>query len=282
MIYSQATGGFGNQLYNYAIGFSLAQQYGDEFALDISPYKFSPRPFVLDQMTISGKVVSLFPPVKDTKLSRMTARALRILATNRYGLCRWLKESPATRNQFGSYDFSHKSSLYLEGYWQHYLYFDNYRDLLCKEFQLKEEFISESCRKLINQVQSEDSVAVHIRRGDYEASWVLNDSYYHEAFAFMNDKLKNPRYYIFCEDIPYIKEHYGYLSDATFVTGDFSLTDMEEFWLMSKCSHQIIANSTFSWWAAYLNTNPDKIVIAPEYMHWSKDYYPIDWHVLHA
>lgn len=282
MIYSQATGGFGNQLYNYAIGFSLAQQYGDEFTLDISPYKFSPRPFVLDQMTISGKVVSLFPPVKDTKLTRMTARALRILATNRYGLCRWLKESPATRNKFGSYDFSHKSSLYLEGYWQHYLYFDSYRDLLCKEFQLKEEFISESCRRLINQVQSEDSVAVHIRRGDYEASWVLNDSYYHEAFAFMNDKLKNPRYYIFCEDIPYIKEHYGYLSDAIFVTGDFSLTDMEEFWLMSKCSHQIIANSTFSWWTAYLNTNPGKIVIAPEYMHWSKDYYPIDWHVIHA
>lgn len=282
MIYSQATGGFGNQLYNYAIGFSLAQQYGDEFTLDISPYKFSPRPFVLDQMTISGKVVSLFPPMKDAKLSRMMARVLRILATNRYGLCRWIKESPETRNQFGSYDFSHKSSLYLEGYWQHYLYFDSYRDLLCKEFQLKEEFISESCRRLINQVQSEDSVAVHIRRGDYEVSWVLNDSYYHEAFAFMNDKLKNPRYYIFCEDIPYIKEHYGYLADAVFVTGSFSLSDMEEFWLMSKCSHQIIANSTFSWWAAYLNTNPKKLIVAPEYMHWGKDYYPTDWHVIRA
>lgn len=282
MIYSQATGGFGNQLYNYAIGFALAQQYGEEFTLDISPYQFSPRPFVLNQMTISGKVVSLFPPQKNTKLSRMTARALRILATNRHGRCRWLKESPDTRNRFGSYDFSHKASLYLEGFWQHYRYFDAYRDLLCKEFQLKEEFISAPCRRLIAQGQAEDSVAVHIRRGDYEAAWVLKDEYYHKAFAFMNEKLNNPHYYIFCEDIPYVKEHYGYLTDSTFVTGDFSLSDMEEFWLMSKCRHQVIANSTFSWWAAYLNTYSEKLVAAPEYMHWEKDYYPSDWHVIQA
>ncbi|MCM1264050.1 MAG: alpha-1,2-fucosyltransferase [Butyrivibrio sp.] len=282
MIYSQATGGFGNQLYNYAIGFALAQQYGESFTLDISPYKFSPRPFVLDQLTISGNIAYLFPPKKDTKLSRMTARILRIIATNRYGLCRWLKESPSTRNQFGSYDFSHKASLYLEGYWQHYRYFDSYHDLLCKEFQLKEEFISEQCRHLIQQVQAEDSVAVHIRRGDYEAAWLLNDDYYHNAFAFISSKLKNPRYYIFCEDIPYIKEHYGYLTNAVFVTGSFSLSDMEEFWLMSKCRHQIIANSTFSWWAAYLNTTSGKIVVAPEYMHWNKEYYPSGWNVLQA
>lgn len=280
MIYSQTTGGFGNQLYNYAIGFALAKQYGDNLIIDISPYKFSHRPFVLDQMTISGKVVSLFPPKKDTKLSRMAARALRILATNRYGRCKWIKERYDTRNQFADYNFSHKASLYLEGYWQHYRYFDNYRDLLYKEFQLKEEFISEPCHRLIDQVKNEDSIAVHIRRGDYEASWLLNDDYYHDAFNFMNDKLKNPHYYIFCEDIPYINEHYGYLTNATFVTGDFSMSDMEEFWLMSKCRHQIIANSTFSWWAAYLNTYAGKIVVAPKYMHWNKEYYPSDWNVL--
>lgn len=282
MIYSQATGGFGNQLYNYAIGFALAQQYGDELTLDISSYKFSPRPFVLDQMTISGTVSSIFPPGRDTRLSRMTARALRILATNRHGRCRWIKESANTRNQFGSYDFSYKASLYLEGYWQHYRYFDDYRDLLCKELQLKEEFISAPCRRLIEQGAAENSVAVHIRRGDYEAAWVLDDSYYHKAFAFMNDRLENPRYYIFCEDIPYVKTHYGYLPETTFVTGEFSLSDMEEFWFMSRCRHQIIANSTFSWWAAYLNTNPGKLVAAPEYMHWGRDYYPADWHVLQA
>lgn len=280
MIYSQATGGFGNQLYNYAIGFALAQTYHDELTIDTSHYSVTPRHFALDKLTISGKIVSLYPPRRDTKLSRMPARLLRIIATNRHGRCRWIKERFETRNQFGNYDFSHKASLYLEGWWQHYRYFDKYYDLLCKEFQLREEFISDTCRDLIKHSCLESSVAVHIRRSDYEASWVLDDDYYHKAFEFINEKLKNPHYYIFCEDIPYVREHYGLIPNATFVTDEFSMSDLEEFWFMSKCKHQITANSTFSWWAAYLNTNPGKIVIAPEYMHWTKDYYPSNWHVI--
>lgn len=280
MIYSQATGGFGNQLYNYAIGFALAQEYHDDLTLDISPYKFSPRPFVLDRLTISGKVVSLFPPARDTKICRIFARVLRILASNRYGLCKWIKEASDTRNRFGNYDFSHKASLYLEGYWQHYKYFDKYYSELCKEFQLKQEFMSAECKKLIESCSQENSIAVHIRKGDYEASWVLDDSYYYKAFAHMDAMAPNPHYYIFCEDIPYVQAHYGNLPNAVFVTADHTLSDLEEFYLMSKCRHQIIANSTFSWWAAYLNTHPDKQVIAPEYMHWTKDYYPESWIVL--
>lgn len=280
MIYSQVTGGLGNQLYNYAIGYALAKKYEDALILDISPYGFSPRPYVLDHFTITYKAVSLFPPKKDNKLSRMMARILRILATNRHGRCKWLKESPETRNQYGNYDFSHKKSLYLEGYWQHYRYFDECRDALCREFQLKEDFISETCADLIRQCTSQDSVAVHIRRGDYEAAWVLQDTYYHQAFDLLNQKLESPHYYIFCEDTDYVKEHYGYLPNMTFITGSYHLSDLEEFSLISKCRHQIIANSTFSWWAAYLNTNPDQIVVAPEYMHWTKDYYPKNWHVI--
>lgn len=280
MIYSQATGGLGNQLYNYAIGFALAKKYEDALTLDISPYRFSPRPYVLDHFTLSYPAVSICPASRDAKLSRMFARIRRILTTNRHGRCKWIKELPETRNQYGNYDFSHKKSLYLEGYWQHYRYFDAYRDLLCKEFQLKKEYISDACAALIAECTARDSVAVHIRRGDYEASWVLPDSYYHRAFEAVNQKLEAPHYYIFCEDVAYVKEHYGYLQNKTFITGSYPLSDLEEFFLMSKCRHQITANSTFSWWAAYLNTNPDKLVAAPEYRHWTKDYYPADWIVI--
>lgn len=282
MIYSQATGGFGNQLYNYAIGFALAKEYHDEFTLDISPYRFSPRPFVLDRLTISGHVDSLCPPMRDTRLCRMLARALRILSSNRHGRCRWIKESPETRNQYGNYDFSHKSSLYLEGYWQHYQYFNKYYAELCKEFQLKEEYISDNCSALLEKCAMENSVAVHIRKGDYEAAWILDDSYYKEAFSLIKEKVSEPCYYIFCEDISYVRKHYGSLPNAVFVTGEYSLSDLEEFFLMSKCRHQITANSTFSWWAAYLNTYPGKTVIAPEYMHWTKEYYPDNFIVLPA
>ena len=282
MIYSQATGGLGNQLYNYAIGYALARTYKEELTLDISAYAFSPRPYVLDHFTISGNVKSLFPPRKNNKLFRMAARLLRILASNRYGRCKWIKESFDTRNCYGNYDFSHKASLYLEGFWQHYRYFDDYRAELCQEFQLKEEYISSDCAALVEAFSSEESVAVHIRRGDYEAAWVLKDAYYHNAFSLMNERLTAPHYYIFCEDMDYVKEHYGYLPNMTLVTGEYKLTDLEEFYLISKCRHQIIANSTFSWWAAYLNTYADKLVIAPRYMHWTEEYYPENWHVISA
>ena len=225
MIYSQATGGLGNQFYNYAIGYSLAQEYNDDFILDISPYRFSPRPYVLDHFTISHKAVAMFPPARDNKLCRMFSRVLRIISSNRYGKCRWIKEQDFSRNSYYPYDFSHKASLYLEGYWQHYKYFDKYRDDLCREFLLKTDYITEDCQSLINECSSTNSVAVHIRRGDYEASWLLKDSYYHESFEIINNNTSNPHYYIFCEDIDYVKENFSYLSNMTFVTGSDRLSD---------------------------------------------------------
>lgn len=281
MIYSKATGGLGNQLYTYAIGFALAKKYGDALTIDLSQYRFSPRPYVLDHFTVSYPAVSICPSASDAKLCRMFARFCRILSTNRYGYCKWMKERfPETRNSYGCYDFSHKKSLYLEGYWQHYRYFDEYRDLLCREFQLKEEYITDACASLIEECTARDSVAVHIRRGDYEASWLLPDSYYHHAFEKISSLIPDPHYYIFCEDQAYVRERYGYLSNTMLITGNYGLSDLEEFHLMSKCRHQITANSSFSWWAAYLNTYPDKLAIAPEYKHWTKDYYPEDWIVI--
>ncbi len=282
MIYTQLTGGLGNQMFDYAIGYALAKDYNDKLTVDISAYKFSPRPFVLDSFQITGTVKSMFPPHNTSKICRMFARTMRIIASNRYGACKWIKESLDSRNAYGNYDFSHKKSLYLEGYWQHYKYFHRYQEDIRKELCLKSENISDTCQTLTDACLSQNSVAIHIRKGDYEASWVLKDDYYHEAIKTMSQELENPHYYVFCEDIEYAKEHYKYLANATFITGNYKLTDLEEFHLISKCKHQIIANSSFSWWAAYLNTNPNKIVIAPEYLHWTKDFYPDNWIVINC
>ena len=280
MIYSQATGGFGNQLYNYSIGYALAKKYNDKLTLDISPYKFSPRPYVLDQLSITAHVKSLFPPIIDNRFFRMLARICRIMATYKYGPCRWIKELPESRNLYYNYDFSHKSSLYLEGYWQNYHYFDEYYQELCSEFQPKDGTLSDVCKKIIEQCRKENSVAIHIRRGDYETAWLLNEHYYSKGIDIINQNVKNPRFYIFCEDIDYIHSHYNHLENTVFVTADYCLTDIEEFFVLSACKHQIIANSTYSWWAAYLNQNSEKIIIAPEYEHWTKEYYPNKWIVI--
>ena len=80
--------------------------------------------------------------------------------------------------------------------------------------------------------------------------------------------------------IAYVKEHYSNLSNVVFVTERYKLSDLEEFYVLSACRNQVIANSSYSWWAAYLNTNAEKTVIAPEYMQWNREYYPENWIML--
>jgi hypothetical protein len=87
--------------------------------------------------------------------------------------------------------------------------------------------------------------------------------YYHEAIKIMKEKIKNPYFFIFSDDIPWVKENLKIDGDAFFITGK-KIKDHEEMFLMSRCKHNIIANSSFSWWGAWLNNNPEKIVIAPK------------------
>lgn len=281
MIYSQATGGFGNQLYNYAIGFALSELYSEPLTIDISAYKYSDRPFVLNNLSISAGIENIYPASSNNKLSRMIARAKRILYTNRNGRCKWVKESTTTRNKYGSYDFSHHKNLYIEGFWQNYCYFDSIYDKLCNEFQPLPNIISLEANVLMQTCHSTNSVALHIRKGDYEKSWILSADYYRKAVSIISSSVDNPVYYIFCENSDYAHEVCdGFEGEKIYVTENNKFSDLEEFYLISACQNQVIANSSFSWWAAYLNRTPDKIVVAPVYLHWEKDYYPTNWILL--
>lgn len=286
MIYVQLTGGLGNQMYGYSIGYALAKEYGDRLTIDLSAYPHSPRPFVLDRFAISANVESISPAKSDSKIPRMFARMGRIIKTWKYGPCKWMKEDiELSRNKYYPYDFSHKKSLYLEGYFQNYRYFDKYKKELSKELGPKEGSISEECKKLMEECRSnKKSVALHIRRGDYTAEWCIGDDYYNEAIAQVTRQLANDRhglgeveFYIFCEDGEYAQEYMNRLTNAVYVTGDYNMDDIEEFFVMSACNHHIIANSSYSFWAAYLADSKNQIVTAPVYLHWSKDYYPDGW-----
>ncbi len=279
MIYVQLTGGLGNQMYGYAIGYALAKEYGDRLTIDLSAYPHSPRPFVLDRFNISANVESISPARSDCKIPRMFARMGRIIRTWKYGHCRWMKEDvELSRNKYYPYDFSHKKSLYLEGYWQNYRYFDKYKKELSKELGPKEGSISEECKKLMEECRgNKKSVALHIRRGDYAAEWCIGDDYYNEAISRITDRLGDAKFYIFCEDKECAAEYMSRLPGATYVTGNYKLDDIEEFFVMSTCNHHITANSSYSFWAAYLANSEDQIVTAPVYLHWGKDYYPKNW-----
>ena len=140
--------------------------------------------------------------------------------------------------------------------------------MIQKEFTFKDEFI-QRVKDFSNQLRSANSVSVHIRRGDMKNDPVMAErhgvmplSYYQKGIEIIRSKVSNPHFYFFSDDISWANENFNDI-DSTFVSGDISKTHFEDLYLMSQCGYNIIANSSFSWWGAWLNNNSGKIVIAP-------------------
>jgi hypothetical protein len=160
--------------------------------------------------------------------------------------------------------------VYLHGNWMSEKYFRDSSDKIRTMIQL-DNFIDYEFHSLAQQMKSADSVAVHIRRGDYISDeWrskldVCGDRYYQRSVNEISKKLTNPKFFIFTntyEDQQWIRDNFKFFPDDTvFVAAADS--DMVHFSLMTICSHFILANSTFSWWASYISKSPEKIVIAP-------------------
>ncbi len=167
----------------------------------------------------------------------------------------------------GAKMLEHDRYVYLWGLFQNEKYFKKYRKEILKAFRFKKD-MSEKNKEMAKRIKKSNSIAVHIRRGDYlaqnAAQHVLSPAYYHKAVDYIAKRIKNPHFYIFSDDMKWVKENIKLEYPHTFVEhnqGNASYNDMR---LMSLCKHNIIANSTFSWWGAWLNDNPDKIVIAPD------------------
>ena len=159
-----------------------------------------------------------------------------------------------------------KDNVYLDGYWQSWKYFNNYSDIIKKDFTIKLKYLNTIDRNLLTQIENSNSVALHVRRGDYVNNKDVNKflgicdkSYYESAIEFIKNKVVDPRFYIFSDDPDWCLKEFG--NEFFIISGNH---DWQDLWLMSKCKNQIIANSSFSWWAAWLNNNMEKIVVAPK------------------
>jgi hypothetical protein len=164
---------------------------------------------------------------------------------------------------------------YLYGYFQTEKYFENQREELLRQFSLKNQ-IDEKNSSIVKQLRLENSVSIHVRRGDYANSpfSLLNvEDYYQKAIEVILANVEAPVFYVFTNDSKWVEENFKalkiYKSIVTLNTGNQSYKDMI---LMSNCKHNICANSSFSWWGAWLNTNPGKIVITPKNWFKSNEY----------
>ncbi|WP_443945511.1 alpha-1,2-fucosyltransferase [Pedobacter sp. AW1-32] len=174
---------------------------------------------------------------------------------------------------------------YYFGGWPSEKYFISVKDKVAKSFEfVKPE--DEDNVTMLNKIKTENSVAIHIRRGDYLQGDNINIfggvctvTYFENAIKKIEESVINPHFFVFSNDIPWVKDNLN-MKNSTYVTFNSGENSWKDMYLMSNCNHNIISNSTFSWWGAWLNKNPEKIVISPSrYLNndVKTDVYPDSW-----
>lgn len=152
---------------------------------------------------------------------------------------------------------------FIDGYWQTEKYFSDIRHILLADFSFPK---SENSRNqlVVNEIKNNVSISIHVRRGDYLGGFpVMSQEYYKSAMQYFKNKYRNPVFYVFSNDMEWCKQNIVG-DDVKYIdwnTGEDSIFDM---WLMTQCKHSIIANSSFSWWGAWLNQNDGQEVISPK------------------
>lgn len=270
MIISYLSGGLGNQMFQYATARRVAEKNNAELKLDLSWFnskrsKNPPRPYKLDVFDISGTPASHSDLAKvgiHTGLLHRIFRKFKLYSPKVYKKEKYVDVYPFCLLTEEALDYG--DNVYLEGYWQYEEYFYDIAEIIEKEFTLKKQ-LSDCGSQLLEKISSDpNSVSLHIRRGDYgKLNLVLPLDYYDRAIKIIRAKIKEPTFYIFSDDIGWVKENLKLESPAVFVEGK-SVKDYEEIYLMSRCGHHIMANSSFSWWGAWLNSNRNTLCIRPK------------------
>ncbi|MFB6343390.1 alpha-1,2-fucosyltransferase [Saccharicrinis sp. FJH62] len=262
MIVIRLRSGLGNQMFQYAFFKQMQFWHGEAnvkldidtyhwkahngleidtvFNLDLNPYKISSN--------ISLKLADVGYSLKD--------RIARRIRGTRHKSYKFWKDM--NYNDYKNIN----TDLYLEGYWNEEKYFFDVKEDIKKAFKFP---IDKNEPDLLNEIRNCNSVSLHVRRGDYinypDNFPMCTPKYYVNALAYLKSKInQNLNVYVFSDEIEWCKTNLGMIENITFVNNKTAHHDMM---MMSFCKHNIIANSTFSWWAAWLNKNPNKIVIYP-------------------
>jgi hypothetical protein len=290
MIIIKIYGGMANQLFQYAAGYALSLHHASPLKLDISYFQEknsdTKRTFELDKFPIDYELASQeeIDQVFKFRFMDYALNKLMPISKKRY----FGEKQPGFNEQF----FELSDQVYLRGYFQSDKYFINCKGALLEHYMIRTNHFKHLVTLSVT-LSISHSVALHIRLGDYlnpNSSGIMapfNADYYKKAFEYIQKNISNPKFYVFSDQIQIAKDLLSELKDLdiTFVDEHITKNADEDFYLMQSCQHQIIANSTFSWWAAYLNKHTYKIVVAPQ--KWYKDHfgdstnlYPDGWVVI--
>lgn len=280
MIIVDIQGGLGNQIFNYAIGRKISIVKNTELKLDISRYNNYFRPYQLDKFNICAETADENEISKTRDGIGIEGINKIIFKLRRRFLPYYLK--PYLVDKYCYYDnrvLNCWDNSYLSGIWQTEKYFQDIRHLLLKEITVKED-IDALNLDIIKKMQNVNSVSFHIRRGDYitcekDANNIgsLSNKYYESAINYFSEKYNDIVFFVFSDELAWVKENMNLPENTVFVNhNQINNKDYMDMILISNCKYHIIANSTFSWWGAWLSTNPCKEVIAPKTWWKSESY----------
>lgn len=298
MIIVRMKGRLGNQMFAYATSYALSRKYNEKLAVfkyehDMVPSKR--KNFSIRELKIScnrfyfGIPLSVYYTTTkhgiSTRLNKYMKKNIEDNYKYYYKHIEAIYEDDSGEFAFENITLDKNYSKHIiEGYRQSPLYFDDYYDEIVAQFQPNYELGEESTHWQ-SEIENDDcAVSIHIRRGDYIGlNWSIPLDYYYKAIEIVKEKYPDATFYVFSDDIPWVKENLqNQECRIKYIEHHSDVKPFDDIWLMSKCSHNIIANSSYSWWGAYLNCNKEKLVIAPEKIKHTnnKDILPDSWIVI--
>jgi len=294
MIIVRLMGGLGNQMFQYAAARRLALRHGTDVAFDDSYFKQcppgdTPRVYMLHRLSVVARFATA------TEVAEMGGAAKSLWKRVLVGMRRaagLVRHPPQQfREPYARFcpEVLHlPDDVYLIGYWHAEQYFADVAETIRAELMVRTTLTGRNLESA-QRISDCESVAVHFRRGDYVSSaktmafhGVFSPDYYQMALDALQSRVNRPRLFVFSDDPQWVRQHVKFSVPFEVVDHNPPGQEHEDLRLMSLCRHAIIANSSFSWWGAWLNSNPDKVVIAPrrwfadERMN-SSDLIPPNW-----
>jgi hypothetical protein len=269
MIVVNLMGGLGNQMFQYAMGRRLALHHQTELFLDCTflntenPHHIS-REYELGIFNIHAQIATE-NELKKFKASNGFASRLRHIFPGLFTYKLITQKSHA----FNPSILTAPDNSWLNGFWQTEKYFNTIEDRIRSDFEFKSPLQGLN-KALAEKIKSGESVSIHVRRGDYTNPQVLafhgmcSPDYYYRAIETLSRKTTIQELFLFSDDTAWVKQNMQFDLPITFIDHNTGKNSFEDMRLMSLCNHNIIANSSFSWWGAWLNAYKNKTVIAPK------------------
>jgi hypothetical protein len=256
-IHYRNKGGIGNQLFIYFFAKSVSINYSIPLFVDSTTgfkrdyYKRTPciNNVINDNLPESSLFIKLIYRIK---------KYIPEFLFNIVGYKNIIEKSNREYVNTGLKNLNKFHSILIDGYFQSYKYFDDYKEVIIanafKNFKIYDTYFN-----YYNLIKDSNSISIHVRRKQYNN--LLSIDYYIEAIEYMKNQLSNTNYFLFTDDIAWCKENF--IIESLTIVEVYEPNEIQELYLMSMCNHNIIANSSFSWWGAYLSKNTNKVIIAP-------------------